>query len=311
MLGIPKGEEKSFGRGSLFRGLLFVIGLSFIFSACNPTYQRETIKESVKELAKKEYKLDVEVKEVGDTLGVQFRIRNMLGEMVAEDQLMWKQMEDLMMVLSRVTLSADKPPAFFVVDIVDEENPNIHFVLTRYVRDLQMLMAEALSRTQFLDRLLMEFVIGKKTIPFDPYEIDLIRLMMMAIAPTGEEGELVFRLEEVYLPDFLTKVTSNTLRRIFREEKKLKRSYTLRKVETSFVETSFEENSVDRGKFEILLDLISTPQVRFSAAYIEAKILPKVALEAGKIFRGYKFTGFADIVVIEKNSGKALTVGRK
>src|SRR5690349_19964214 len=67
--------------------------LGFLLSGCEKaTYKHETIKQSVAELAKKEYGLDVTVKESGRTLGVQFEVKNLLSELVAEDQQIWKHM---------------------------------------------------------------------------------------------------------------------------------------------------------------------------------------------------------------------------
>jgi len=279
------------------------LALGFMSVACGPTYKRETMKESIKELAKKEYKLDVKVLEVGETIGVQFRVNNMLGELVAEDQMLWEQMEDMMLVLSRIMLSADDPPEFMVLDVVDGENTGTHLIFTRYTYDIKKVMGEVLSRNQYFDRLLMEFVIGGRRTVFDPYEMDIVRLMMMAMDSFDkEEAEnYQFELEEVVFTDYLAKVAANTTRRTVREKKSMKNGYVLRQVTSQF----------DGGHFKILLDLVTRPGITLAPRYLDKKVLPIIAEEAVKIFKSYKFEGFSDITVIEKNSGKMFMLMRK
>ncbi len=286
--------------------------IAVLLPACeSSTYKKETIQQSVAELAKKEYKLDVEVKEAGRTLGVRFRVRSLLSELVAEDQLFWKQMDDLMMVLSRVALSTDVPPEFFVLEIADAENPRIRLLFTRCIQDVRKVMAEALSRTQYLDRLLIEFVLGDKRMNFDPSEMDLVRLMMMAVDIPQDErpAETEFRPDEVPMPEFLAKVAANYARRVLRDKKDMKDEYLLRQVTASY----------QTSHFTVLLDLVSAPgarqtaggQARPAPGFLESRVLPMVAKEVATLFRSYKFEAFSGITVIEKNSGKILTVPRK
>jgi len=293
----------------LIRNSLYCVLIFTLLVGCGPTYKRETMHESITELAKKEYKLDVEVKEVGETIGVQFRVKNMLGELVAEDQLLWEQMEDLMMVLSRIMLSSDDPPTFIVLDVVDEENPATHLIFTRYVQDIKKIMGVVLSRNQFLDRLLMEFVIGGKRTVFDPYDFDVVRLMMMAM-DSFQEGktlsEGVFGLEDVDFPGFLAKVAANSTRRFLRDKKPMKKRLVLRRVSAEYL-----WSRRGQGQFKILLDLVSKPGIKLAPTFLDDNVLPFVAEEAAKVFRSYKFTRFADIMVVEKNSGKMLLIPRK
>jgi hypothetical protein len=279
-------------------------------SACQPTYKRESIKESVKELAKKEYKLDVEVEETGKTLGVRFKVDNLFGEMVADDQLIWKQMDDLMLVLSRITLSSDVPPEFFILDVCDNEHPDTHIVFTRYVEDVKKLMSDALSRNQYLDRLLIEFVIGGKRVEFDPNEMDMVRLMMLT-AESGFSGpanprESAPTISEVDFRDFLAKVAANYTRRLLRETGGLKTRVQLRQVTGSFNNMS---NS-GKGYFKLLLDIASKPAAPLPPRFMELEVLPVVAREVGDMFKSYKFQDFSAITVAEKNSGKILTVAK-
>lgn len=291
------------GGKSGVRNLLIVLFGLALLPACHPSYSRRAVGNKIKELAKIDYDLQVSVVDVGQTINVRYEVPNVVGELASEDQKLAKNIDNLMVVLSRVVLSADDPPDFFVVDVADADNPGLHFVLTRYVDDLRKMMAEGLSRSSFTDRLLMEFVINGKRVPYDPYEMDLVRLMLMGAEASysGPQEEKEFETDEVSYPDFLAKVSANTMRRLFRENEKKVGGYVLRKVEAQF----------GSGKFEIFLDLVSKPRAKAPANWIDVKILPWVAKEAGNIFNSYRFKGFDSILVVEKNSGKLLSVPRR
>jgi len=79
--------------------LLIICTAGLLLVGCEPTYKRVGMTESIRELAKREYNHDVLVIEIGDTIGVQLTINNMLAELVAEDQQLWGHMEELLMVL--------------------------------------------------------------------------------------------------------------------------------------------------------------------------------------------------------------------
>ncbi len=304
----------------LVTALLFVVG-------CKATYQKDTLKESVKLLAMKEYNLDVEVEQVGRTLGVRFKVKNLLTELYSGDDSIYKQMNGLFTVLARVSLSSDVSPQFIVLDIVDEDNPQFRLVFTRYEEDLRKSMAEALSFTQTQDRLLEEFVIAGRRVTFDAQEMDLVRLMMMAIdSPYAEASGDVspiasakggtpppYKLEEVDFKDFVARVAENTLRRMLRERKEVNREAVIREVKANF-----DARAGEKGNFKMLIDMVAKPAANLAGGagtvevnpplFIENTVLPLAAKEVQALFKSYRFRDFSGITVMEKNSGKILIV---
>src|SRR5258708_4510439 len=93
------------GKGMKKNILLFFVVL--LLPACKPTYKKETIKESVKTLAKKEYNLDVDVQQAGRTLGVRFTVKNLLADLTSGDDAVFKNMNGLFTVLARVAVPVD------------------------------------------------------------------------------------------------------------------------------------------------------------------------------------------------------------
>ncbi len=301
----PRGGEGPDTFGGWIPAFAGMTALLLLFG-CGPTYKKETLKESVKELAKKEYKLDVEVQQAGKTLGIRFKVKNLLSELYSGDESIYKKMNGLFTVLVRVVLSADEAPDFIVLEILDEENPKFKLVFTRYVEDLRKSMAEALSYTQTQDRLLEEFVVGDRHVPFDPQEMDLVRLMMMAMDSSSTPEDFTpppFELEEVRFKDFVGHVVENTMRRMLRERKDVNKQAVVREVNAMF-----DQPRDANGHMKIMLDMVSKPSVSPPPLFLEKTVLPFVAEEVAKLFKSYRFHDFAGITVIEKNSGKMLTV---
>lgn len=275
----------------------------FALAACEPTYKKENFKQSVRQLAQKETGLDVEVAESGRTLGLRFRVPDLAGEISSGDDTLYTKMNSLFLVLVRVALSSDVPPRFIVMDVVDQQRPVFHLVFTRYVEDIRRSMADAISYPDSQDRLLEEIVIGNRRVPFDPYEIDLVRLVMMSADAAGTPAVLEpFKLDEVHFRDFVAKVAENKARRILRERKDTKDDLMLREVQASF-----EGREEKPGTFRILLDLVSTTGPQPSLKLLE-KVLPAIASESGQLFKSYRFDGISIIQVVEKNTGKMISV---
>lgn len=281
------------------------IALSGSLGACKPTYKQETIKESVRAMAEKETGLKVEVVEAGRTLGLRFRVPDLAGEISSGNEDLYRKMNSLFTILVRVALSSDVPPHFIILDIIDEERPLFRLMFTRYVDDVRRSMAETISYTDSQDRLIEEIVVGGRRVAFDPYEIDLVRLVMMSADAGGAVTLPPFIVEDVRFSAFVAKVTENKARRIVRERTLKQGDVALRDVQAGFAVAG----AVPGKSFEILLDLVSTTGPRLSAAAVE-KLMPAMAKEAGQLFRSYKME-FSQILVMEKNTGQVITVPAK
>ncbi len=289
--------------GRAFAGII-VLAL-FLFPACKSTYSRDKVKEEIIQLAQKEYKLQMNVLEKGDTITAWYNINNLRGELLADDQVVWKDAEHLLLVLSRVTLSMKNPPQFFVLELVDEKNPRIRFSFTRYVEDIKKYFSEAMSMTQFFDSLLMEFIIGDERKVFDPEEMDMVRFLMMAIVAdegSGKNPPLAMEAQEIRLPDFLAGIAANRTRRLLRERPDMKKNYYLRKVVGRFEE--------EGSQYKFFLDLVPKPAAGVPSQFMEKTIFPFVAKEIDQLLKSYKFKGFHKILLSDKYSGKAAVFPR-
>lgn len=134
--------------------------LNTFFCACSkiePTFKREDIKEEIKKICIEEFSMDnVVVNESGDTLFIYAPFERVLNDS-------WEWREDiidksrqLFLSISRVILSTDNPPEFYVVIISDIGNLGADFVQVGYIDDLRKFYLAFISNEEFQGRVLVK-----------------------------------------------------------------------------------------------------------------------------------------------------------
>lgn len=145
-------------------GLVLTVILAGSLSGCSdkPTFSGDRMPESVKEISRSVYKLDVEADVHGDTLGVLWTGEVLLDE---ENKGISKPVNEtignLSSVVSRVALSTDRPVEFVVVAVrgITEQ---MELRVVRRVDDIRRAQAEALPVPESMNRTLF------LQAPFDP-----------------------------------------------------------------------------------------------------------------------------------------------
>jgi len=138
---------------------------------CGPTYPRESFEESILEVCKEEYDVDVKIKKVGRTLGVYVPIEGLfeapedLGEDASLEKIVsglrfspnaTENIDDVCMSVSRVCLSTDSAIDFYVVIAGDTKMPGANITLTRHVTDIKRILTGDISRGDFVQRMLLD-----------------------------------------------------------------------------------------------------------------------------------------------------------
>ena len=156
--------------------LFFICLLILFVSGCAPTYTNENLEQSILDICKKEYKLDVSVRRVGRTVGIYLPINGLFESkvkssgrnMTLEDALSSvkfskeaaDKIDDVSMALSRVALSSGADVDFYVLIAADTKASGLQIVITRYVNDMKRLILGDVSRGDYVQRLLMDMDFG-------------------------------------------------------------------------------------------------------------------------------------------------------
>jgi len=126
----PEIKAKLFPVSFLLLPLLFLSG-------CGQTYPKAKIPEAIVGLCKKEYNANVDVKTTGTTVAVYIPVENLFGGELNLDSAASKKIGDVIMGVSRITLSTDAKFNFYIIIAQDPKMPEIEVVYVRYVDDLK------------------------------------------------------------------------------------------------------------------------------------------------------------------------------
>lgn len=153
---------------SLIPACLIILWLS---GCSRATYPKERLAESVEQLCRDEYKVDVTAKMEGRTLGIYLVLDTLLDSSSGELAFQEKAsdiLEDVMTSIRRVTLSTDADVKFFTL-IGADQAMGIELVMTRYVDDVKRVLLMDISRDDFFERMSYQLrpsptVLGKKRV---------------------------------------------------------------------------------------------------------------------------------------------------
>jgi hypothetical protein len=144
----------------------FII-FSISCTAAKPTYSRKDIENTIKELCRKEFNIEVKVWEAGDTIWVYVPFESAIVENGELNKKIEKDIDNIYLSLVRVILSMDKRPILCCWVISDIQN-GYDFYRIWNTRDLVMAATEYISRGEFQDRIALLYLprpeaIGDKT----------------------------------------------------------------------------------------------------------------------------------------------------
>jgi hypothetical protein len=124
-----------------------------LMAGCGPeyTYPAAKVSESVEKICADEYKIKVEARVVGKTLGALFFMDNALDNKGQLSKEVHEQMGKVMQALTRVSLSTDLPLDYCTVILRDRVYAN-ELIITRSVDDTKRANAEMIGVEESINR---------------------------------------------------------------------------------------------------------------------------------------------------------------
>lgn len=252
---------------------------------CGPSYPKNELAESLIRLCKEEYGVDVSVQIVGKTLGVYIPLEKLFDSTLRLSPDVGDQLDGVVLATSRVVLSTNDPPDFYVIVAQDKRIPGVELKLTRYVQDIRRLNYQDLSRGEFTKRMLFEFGID------------------LGIFQEGGKG---FHLEEVKLEQFLARQMAHRIRTRLDAEGLLTGTLELKSIKGEFIP------SLSQGRFVMTLSMQRQGIHLWGALEekTERKILHSVIAEILEVLRGYRFSAFDSVEISAPFLTHPLILGR-
>jgi len=155
----------------------FLCAVFSLANGCMPSYPKETLEQSLKQICKDEYGVDhVQVKTAGKTIGVYLpldelfstdiegilasgKVKNIASFMQLSPKAMDK-VEDVLFSTSRVILSTDKPLDFYILKAIDTESTGISLILVGYVPDIKRVRFWDIPRSEYRKRVLHDLQVN-------------------------------------------------------------------------------------------------------------------------------------------------------
>ena len=255
----PRTNPVTALRGFVRYGGAFFVACLLILSGCGPkyTYPAGKVPDSVVQISKKEYKLDVTARVVGKTVGAILYLDALADDQGQISKDVNEKMSKVMQVVTRVALSTDLPLDFCTV-IVREKATGNQLVITKSMDDTKRANADAIGIEESINRTLFSQ---------DKYD-------------ANAEDAQAFVLKEVKQENFLADQIVQRIRFNFAKEAKQDNQS-----DRSFV--------IADGNFERQPDKRT---FRFSVIALKAddpkQLILGVFKVVNRVLQGYKFTDF-------------------
>lgn len=285
--------------------LLFALCI-FIFAfgpvGCfGPTYPKGRIEESLIDLCKREYGVDVEVRVVGKTIGVYIPISELVDSGLSISQQALRKVDDVAMSVSRVALSTDADFNFYVVVAQDPAMPELELVIIRYVEDIKRFLVTDISRSEYFERMITEFKftpqVRKEKLLRERFKSIGVEIPEKVISDYFKSGYIEtisdigylngnFFLKDLGMGEFLAKQVEERIRRDF------SRIDFLTVFKLNMVEGTFKEDV-----FNLRLGIDSKREPVENPDFYRFRILKHVCTVISKVINGYKFKDYSHVNV--------------
>ncbi len=172
-------------------GLLCLLAATCLFNnGCGPTYPKAKLTQSLVNVCKKEYNIDVQAKLIGRTIVVFIPFKQLFDSKLDILPDAVEKIENVILSTSRVLFSTDAQVDFYEIIAADVKTTGAELVLVRYMDDVYKFMNGWIKRDDYRNRVLWQ-------VNFDPKILDV--------------KNFDFDVPEITLPGFLAQQISHRL----------------------------------------------------------------------------------------------------
>ena len=143
---------------------LFLIGLfvSFVCSGCAPTYPKDKLAQTLINVCKKEYDVEIQAKLVGKTIVVFIPLDELFDLKLDILPEAVEKIEDVILTTSRALFSTDAEVDFYMIIAADVKTTAAEVFLVRYMDDVYKFMHGWINREDYSGRILWQINFDQK-----------------------------------------------------------------------------------------------------------------------------------------------------
>ncbi|MGB2599989.1 MAG: hypothetical protein WBB86_03160 [Candidatus Omnitrophota bacterium] len=305
----------------LATAMALVVCAALLLPACMPTYPKEKLAETVREVCRIEYNMEVDVVVKGSTMGIYYPMKSLLDVGLGINKDAWDDISNLVLVASRVVLSTDADIKFYCVITQDARLPELQVVIIKYVEDVKRGMYRNISRNESYKRTLFSINLTpqakkERSIEkvFDKMEIEektreKVMDEFFRAAPTKLSDVGYWRgrfyLKDITMEEFLAAQIANRVKIDFRTEKNLTEIFDYKSAEGSFMSS--------KGKRYFLLQFKIADKAPKEESLTDPRVekVQEIVRIANEVVYGYKFKDFDFMEMFDQYENVKLWINEK
>ncbi|MDD5428413.1 MAG: hypothetical protein PHI58_04145 [Candidatus Omnitrophica bacterium] len=286
-----------------------------ILTGCGPTYPKEKFADSIVRVCKREYKLDVKVATMGKTVAIYVPLQELWDMTFALTKRAGEEINDVILTVSRVSLSTDADYNFYVVIAYDVRIPEIQIIIIKSVEDVKRFMLNDISRGEFAKRMLIDKRINpqakKEHAVKEVFEKmgldkkwqdsvmnDFFRAQPAALGDIGYWNDR-FYIKDISKPEFLAEQIATRVRMDFFEDKVLSETIVIKASKGSYL----SEGNKRYFRIEVLPEPKSFSQL--GTVEMVNSVFKKSLEVAAHVLHGYQFKDYDYIEIADETSGRS------
>jgi len=174
--------------------IVFLLMGCLLHNGCAPTYPKERLAQSLVDVCKREYGIDVQAKLQGKTVVVFIPLEELFDFKLEIVPGAIEKIENVILTTSRVIFSTDAKVDFYTIIAADVKTTAAELVLIRCMDDVYKFMHEWIGREDYRRRVLWQVNFNSKLLHLEKFDFDI---------------------PEMTLPVFLAEQTAQRLNFIF------------------------------------------------------------------------------------------------
>jgi hypothetical protein len=173
---LKSSARQRLGQKSL--SLLILVFLLLNVNGCAPSYPKGKLTESVVDVCKKTYNIDVQVKMIGRNLVVFIPLTELFNSNLDILPEAVNKIESVILSTSRILFSTDAEVAFYTIIAADVHATAAEVILVRCMDDVYKFMHGWIGRDEYRKRILWQVNFNTELIKDAPFNFDVDEMTM-------------------------------------------------------------------------------------------------------------------------------------
>ncbi|NQT22109.1 MAG: hypothetical protein HQ579_01580 [Candidatus Omnitrophica bacterium] len=289
-------------------------------SGCTHTYPKETLADSIVEMCKKEYKVDIKAELIGNTLAIYIPLPSLFDITLRVNKESQTIIQNVILSASRVALSTNAKIEFYCVIAQDARMPEIQIIVIKYITDVKRAYFLDISRGEYFKRAIFDINVNPqskkeksikemiKKYEIDPAMQEKVIDEFFRSAPLGLKDfgywQGRFYIKNITLPEFLAEQIAYRVRMKFREDDELSKIFLLKQIQGSY-----KKEADEKVFFYIYFDIKVNEILEIIGTKTEEnEIFKNIFIEVADCLYGYKFKDFDAVKIYDQNNSSKLIV---